>query len=96
MMTQVSEVEILKNYINGEWVESATDRYEDVYNPATNQVIARVPLSTKEEIDHAVEAAAEAFKKLAESGRTSPGSNSVQLSATIDPAQGGTGQADHD
>lgn len=62
MMTQVSEVEILKNYINGEWVESATDRYEDVYNPATNQVIARVPLSTKEEIDHAVEVAAEAFK----------------------------------
>ncbi|WP_155620464.1 MULTISPECIES: methylmalonate-semialdehyde dehydrogenase [Paenibacillus] len=61
-MTQVSEVEILKNYINGEWVESATDRYEDVYNPATNQVIARVPLSTKEEIDHAVEVAAEAFK----------------------------------
>ncbi|GBK66811.1 methylmalonate-semialdehyde dehydrogenase [Paenibacillus macerans] len=61
-MTQVSEVEILKNYINGEWVKSATDRYEDVYNPATNQVIARVPLSTKEEIDHAVEVAAEAFK----------------------------------
>ncbi|WP_425464478.1 methylmalonate-semialdehyde dehydrogenase [Paenibacillus oralis] len=61
-MTQVSEVEILKNYINGEWVESTTDRYEDVYNPATNEVIARVPLSTKEEIDHAVEAAAEAFK----------------------------------
>ncbi|MDU7473252.1 MAG: methylmalonate-semialdehyde dehydrogenase [Paenibacillus macerans] len=58
----MSEVEILKNYINGEWVESATDRYEDVYNPATNQVIARVPLSTKEEIDHAVEVAAEAFK----------------------------------
>ncbi|MGZ7445942.1 methylmalonate-semialdehyde dehydrogenase [Paenibacillus sp. TH7-28] len=61
-MTQVTEVEILKNYINGEWVESATDRYEDVYNPATNEVIARVPLSTKEEIDHAVEVAAEAFK----------------------------------
>ncbi|RRJ67640.1 CoA-acylating methylmalonate-semialdehyde dehydrogenase [Paenibacillus oralis] len=58
----MSEVEILKNYINGEWVESTTDRYEDVYNPATNEVIARVPLSTKEEIDHAVEAAAEAFK----------------------------------
>ncbi|KFM93075.1 methylmalonate-semialdehyde dehydrogenase [Paenibacillus macerans] len=58
----MSEVEILKNYINGEWVKSATDRYEDVYNPATNQVIARVPLSTKEEIDHAVEVAAEAFK----------------------------------
>lgn len=62
MMTKVSEVEILKNYINGKWVESATDRYEDVYNPATNEVIARVPLSTKEEIDHAVEVAAEAFK----------------------------------
>lgn len=61
-MTQASKVEILKNYINGEWVESSTDRYEDVYNPATNEVIARVPLSTKEEVDYAARVAAEAFQ----------------------------------
>ncbi|WP_410514605.1 methylmalonate-semialdehyde dehydrogenase [Paenibacillus sp. BR2-3] len=62
-MVQVVEVEKLKNYINGEWVESKTTRYEDVYNPATKEVIARVPLSTKEDINYAVEVAEKAFQK---------------------------------
>lgn len=53
----------LKNYINGEWVESKTTQYEDVYNPATKEVIAQVPISTKEEIDYAVEVAAKTFEK---------------------------------
>ena len=53
----------LKNYINGEWVESNTTKYEDVYNPATKEVIAQVPHSTKEDIDYAIEVAAKAFKK---------------------------------
>ncbi|WP_257347946.1 methylmalonate-semialdehyde dehydrogenase [Pseudalkalibacillus decolorationis] len=53
----------LKNYINGEWVESKTTNYEDVYNPATKEVIAKVPLSTKEDIDYAVEVAEKAFEK---------------------------------
>jgi len=59
----MAEVRKLKNYINGEWVESKTTKYEDVYNPATGEVIAQVPLSTKEDIDYAIEVAAEAFKK---------------------------------
>lgn len=62
-MTPTVQVETLKNYINGEWVESKTERYENVYNPATNEIIARVPLSTKEDIDYAVSVAAEAFQK---------------------------------
>lgn len=53
----------LKNYINGEWVESKTTKYEDVYNPATKEVIAQVPISTKEDIDYAIEVAAKAFEK---------------------------------
>lgn len=53
----------LKNYINGEWVESKTTKYEDVYNPATKEVLAQVPLSTKEDIDYAIEVAAKAFEK---------------------------------
>jgi malonate-semialdehyde dehydrogenase (acetylating) / methylmalonate-semialdehyde dehydrogenase len=55
-------VKKLKNYINGEWIESNTTKYEDVYNPATKEVVAQVPLSTKEELDQAVAVAAEAFK----------------------------------
>lgn len=57
------EVKKLRNYINGEWIESQTTQYEDVYNPATKEVIARVPLSTKEDVDNAVEVAVKAFEK---------------------------------
>lgn len=56
-------VEKLKNYINGEWVESKTTTYEDVYNPATKEIIAQVPISTKEDINYAVEVAKVAFEK---------------------------------
>lgn len=59
----MTKVRKLKNYINGEWVESKTTKYEDVYNPATKEVIARVPLSTKEDVEAATEAASKAFKK---------------------------------
>lgn len=62
-MAQTVQVEKLKNYINGEWVESKTAHYEDVYNPATREVVARVPISTKEDIDNAIQAAGEAFKQ---------------------------------
>jgi malonate-semialdehyde dehydrogenase (acetylating) / methylmalonate-semialdehyde dehydrogenase len=52
----------LKNYINGEWVDSKSTQLREVVNPATGTVIAHVPLSTKEEIDDAVNAAHEAFR----------------------------------
>ena len=50
----------VKNYINGEWVESKGP-VEEVINPATGKVIATVPISTTEEINAAVAAAKEAF-----------------------------------
>ncbi|MDR7079540.1 malonate-semialdehyde dehydrogenase (acetylating)/methylmalonate-semialdehyde dehydrogenase [Neobacillus niacini] len=58
----IAKVERLKNYINGEWVESKATKFVDVYNPATKEVIAQVPLSTKEDVDYAVEVAAKAFE----------------------------------
>lgn len=58
----MGEIRKLKNYINGEWVESNTTNYEDVYNPATKEVVARVPISTKEDMEQAAEAAATAFQ----------------------------------
>jgi malonate-semialdehyde dehydrogenase (acetylating) / methylmalonate-semialdehyde dehydrogenase len=62
-MTIMTQTRKLKNYINGAYVESNTATYEDVYNPATKEVIAQVPLSTKEDVDHAIEVAAQAFEK---------------------------------
>lgn len=55
------DVKVLKNYINGEWVESKTENFEEVYNPANGELIAKVPLSTREEFDSAADIAQEAF-----------------------------------
>jgi len=51
----------IKNYINGQWVASKTDDYLDVIDPGTGESIAQVPLSTKEEVKQAAQAAEQAF-----------------------------------
>lgn len=56
-------VEVLKNYINGEWVESNSEETIDVLNPATKEIIAKVPASTREELDRAAELAQESFEE---------------------------------
>lgn len=53
--------EVIKNYINGRWVASESEGILVVRNPATDEAIARVPLSTPEEVDAAVRAARDAF-----------------------------------
>ena len=57
-----ADVPTVKNFINGEFVESTTDQWIDLTNPATNEVIGRVPQSTDEEMKAAVSAAEDAFK----------------------------------
>jgi malonate-semialdehyde dehydrogenase (acetylating)/methylmalonate-semialdehyde dehydrogenase len=52
---------MVKNYINGSWVASKSGRSQDVYNPATGEVLAQVPLSSAAEVDKTVQAAKEAF-----------------------------------
>src|SRR5205085_3378974 len=48
-------------FINGEWREIAGVEKSPVYNPSRGEVIAEVPLCTKEHVDEAVESAAAAF-----------------------------------
>ena len=55
------EFSVLPNYMSGEWRRSAANDTLDVHNPATAEVLARVPLSTQEEVDQCVRAAAAAF-----------------------------------
>lgn len=62
-MTQPIEVKTLKNYVGGKWIEAKSDKTEDVYNPATGDVIARVPISNQEDVDYAVKVAHEAFQE---------------------------------
>jgi len=52
----------VKLLINGEFVESRTRQWRDVVNPATQEVLARVPFATPEEIEAAVTSASQAFK----------------------------------
>jgi len=51
----------LKNYYGGQWVASAASETLPIHNPATNEVLAKVPLSPASEVDQAVQAASAAF-----------------------------------
>ncbi len=50
-----------KMFINGEFLESKATEWIDVHNPATNEVVTRVPKCTQDEMEAAVAAAAAAF-----------------------------------
>ena len=52
----------VRNLIGGEWVDGNGRETEPVYDPATGETIAETPLSTKEDVDRAVKAAAAAFE----------------------------------
>ncbi len=54
---------VLKSFIDNEFVESKASEYLPVYNPAFDSVIAQVPVSTQEEIEKAVESGLRAFEK---------------------------------
>ncbi|PFG15358.1 aldehyde dehydrogenase family protein [Bacillus sp. es.036] len=59
----------LKHYINGEWVESTGSETHEVINPATEEVIGKVSLGTKEDLDKAVKAARAAFPSFSQTSR---------------------------
>jgi len=51
----------MKNYINGQWVDSEAREFGNVWCPATGEKIGEVPYSTAADIDKAVRAAKEAY-----------------------------------
>jgi len=52
----------VKLLIGGQFVDSKSTQWRNVVNPATQEVLARVPFATPEEINAAVASAKEAFK----------------------------------
>jgi malonate-semialdehyde dehydrogenase (acetylating)/methylmalonate-semialdehyde dehydrogenase len=70
MSTQHVETIVIKNFINGKWMEAQTSQYEQVINPATGEVIANVPLSSRQDIEQAVVASREAFEAWRETSIT--------------------------
>ncbi|QIE28449.1 CoA-acylating methylmalonate-semialdehyde dehydrogenase [Caballeronia sp. SBC2] len=55
-------VRTAKLLIDGEFIESTTQEWRDIVNPATQDVVGRVPFATKAEVDAAVASAAKAFQ----------------------------------
>lgn len=60
---------ILKNFVNGEYVEARGDARQDVVDPSTGQVVASAAISTEADVDAAYTAASKAFQ---EWGQTTP------------------------
>ncbi len=52
-----SATAVLENYVGGAWTPAGAAEHLDVTNPATGEVLARVPLSTATDVDAAVAAA---------------------------------------
>jgi malonate-semialdehyde dehydrogenase (acetylating)/methylmalonate-semialdehyde dehydrogenase len=51
----------LRNYVGGEWVPSAGTESREIINPATGELLAKVPIGTAADVDAAVKAAEAAF-----------------------------------
>lgn len=57
----MSEIKKLSYYVNGQFKESKTEKYQDAYNPSTGEIIAKVPCCTTDEVEEAIAAAKAAF-----------------------------------
>jgi acyl-CoA reductase-like NAD-dependent aldehyde dehydrogenase len=58
----VSDVETHGNFVDGKQIEAGDGRLLDVRNPATGEIIARIPDSTAADIDRAMKSARAAFE----------------------------------
>jgi NAD-dependent aldehyde dehydrogenases len=61
---------IINHWINGELQPSASERYGDVFNPATGEVSASVTMGNSDDLEKAVESASKAFETWSETSVT--------------------------
>ncbi len=59
---QADQAPTVKMLLDGKFIESKTNEWHDVINPATQEVLAQVPFATDAEINAAVASAKEAYK----------------------------------
>jgi betaine-aldehyde dehydrogenase len=57
-----ADVRTYQMYVNGEWVDSKSNKTFPVYDPATEEVIAHVPEANTDDVNRAVVAAKAAFE----------------------------------
>jgi malonate-semialdehyde dehydrogenase (acetylating)/methylmalonate-semialdehyde dehydrogenase len=63
MIATETAIETLKFHIDGRWETPSGDELHSVTNPATGQIIARVPYATANDVDRTARAAHDAFLK---------------------------------
>jgi betaine-aldehyde dehydrogenase len=73
-----------KNFVNGEYVDSADGRTTDVVNPVTGKTYATAPLSGAADIDKAMSAAAAAYEEWRD---TTPSERSLALFRIADAVE---------
>ena len=56
-------IERLKFFAGGQWLESKTGKYMDVYDPSKGEVIAQTPCCTADEVNYAIECADRAYRQ---------------------------------
>ena len=66
MAQGVTEVKTLNYCIDGEWRESATEKYMPVTDSSTGEVFAEAPCCTAGEVDAAIASAHKAFETWSE------------------------------
>jgi len=54
--------QIINHWIDGDFQESESSRFGDVYNPATGEVIAKLPMGGASDLEKAVKSAKQAFR----------------------------------
>jgi len=67
---------ILRNFVNGDYVEPESDATSDIVSPVTAQVVATAPVSSAADVDRAYAAAAAAFEVW---GETTPAERQLAM-----------------
>ena len=57
----MSNLPIMKPYINGQYIDSKSEKFNTIYDPSTGKAIAQVPCCTKDEVEAAIAAAKAAY-----------------------------------
>ena len=80
MTTQYPEIAL---YIDGQWGQGSGGRGDDVINPATEEVLGRVPFAEPDDVDRAIAAAKAAFPKWRDAGPDFRSSTLLRASALL-------------
>jgi betaine-aldehyde dehydrogenase len=76
--------EILKNFIDGRFVDASGDETSPIVNPATGEEYARAPISTDADVEAACKAAARAFESWRDSTPAERGLALLKIAAAFE------------